>query len=1100
MTPSIPTSFTHTSLIPGNIFTSRKNKHLTRCAIYQKSGKQTLSATPFSTPLRLFPHFGIGFDANSKPRNPILSSAKTDVIVGEADSPTVGNIFMEASEISPDTGKVSSTKTDVIVEEEDSPTVGNIFKEASETSPDTGKQSKQSTVKSNSSPNRASLKRSRFARKSEMPPVKNEDLIPGTTFTGKVKSIQPFGAFVNFGAFTDGLVHISNLSDDFVKDIASVVSVGQEVKVRLLDANMEAGRISLTMREDFESSKPEQPKDAPVNNDKSRTPRRSPLTNTQIREEVKKASRFVKGQDLEGIVKKLTRSGAFISLPEGEEGFLPKLEMDDEGLGLFMGGSSLQVGQGVSVRVLRITRGQVTLTAKKEAAWELDAKGQGIIHTATNPFALAFRKNKEISKFLEQREEELAKKSFNDDKKAQTGASMVNDTLTDTSEKETQVPEIIDRDMDLKSPSLVSFEEFVTTSKTLDTKASSTTIDDLGEEPSAAKDENILDTAVKVEEVAATTMDDGIDVKINLPSSLEEANGASQSISIMIDELETPSETLETTTNMTTIDQPSVEPSATEDEFEASSLEATANRTTTDQPSVESAATKDELLSKTVMDQRSEEPSASNVFETTAEPDLSQQITNKSFLSESSEKVHNEHDHNVNDEAQTQRCHSEELLPTQGEEEPSGIDFEENNITLRICEQGVLSQNINCMAEALVKQLHEETGAGIMDCKQALSAADGDIVKGLEYLKNKGLATADKKASRATAEGRIGSYVHDARIGVLVEVNCETEFVSRGDVFRELVDDLAMQIAACPQVQYLSVEDVPEEIVSKERDIEMQKEDLLSKPEQIRSKIVDGRIKKRLAEYALLEQPYIKNDKVVVKDWVKHTIATLGENIKVKRFVRYNLGEGLEKKNYDFAAEVAAAQTAGKSLLPPAKEQPVSAGADEPVKAPKKAVSAALVKQLREETGAGMMDCKKALSETGGDLEKAQDHLRKKGLWSADKKSSRLAAEGRIGSHVHDSRVGVLIEVNCETDFVGRSERFKELADDLARQVVACPKVQYLSSEDIPEEKRVGELSLLEQPFIKDESVLVRDFVKQTVAALGENIKVRRFVRFTLGE
>ncbi|VFQ67620.1 unnamed protein product [Cuscuta campestris] len=1055
MAPSIPTSFNHTSLIPGNIFTARKNKLLTRCAIYQKSGRQTFSATPFSTSLRLFPHLGIAFDANSKPRNPILSSAKTDVIVEEADSPTVGNISIEASEISADAGKVSSAKTDVIVEEEDSPTVGNIFKEASESSPNTGKQSERTTVKSNSSPNRASSKRSRFARKSEMPPVKNEDLIPGATFTGKVKSIQPFGAFVDFGAFTDGLVHISNLSDAFVKDIGSVVSVGQEVKVRLLDTNMESGRISLTMREDFEASKPEQPKDAPVNNDKSRTPKRSPLTSTQIREEVKKASRFVKGQDLEGIVKKLTRSGAFISLPEGEDGFLPRLEMDDEGLGHIMGGSSLQVGQGVSVRVLRITRGQVTLTTKKESAWELDAKGQGIIHTATNPFALAFRKNKEISKFLEQREEELAKKSFNDDNKAQTSASMVNDTLSETSEKDT-------------------------------------------------------------------------------PCS------ASQSISIMIDELETPSETLEATTNMTTIDQASVEPSATEDEFEASSetLEATANSTTTDQPSVEPAATKDELLSKTVMDQCSEEPFASNVLETTAKPDLSQEITNKSFSSKSSEKVHNEHDHNVNDEAQTQRCHSGELSPTQGEEEPSGIDFQENNSTLRMCEQSVVSQNINCVAEdpqtdgevlmgnkvdademqnethtlpsgvssttAPVKQMREETGAGIMDCKQALSATDGDIVKGLEHLRNKGLATADKKASRATAEGRIGSYVHDGRIGVLVEVNCETEFVSRGDIFRELVDDLAMQVAACPQVQYLSTEDVPEEVVNKERDIEMQKEDLLSKPEQIRSKIVDGRIKKRLAEYALLEQPYIKNDKVVVKDWVNHTIATLGENIKMKRFVRYNLGEGLEKKNYDFAAEVAA-QTAGKSVPPPAKQQPVSAGADEPVEAPKKAVSAALVKQLREETGAGMMDCKKALSETGGDLEKAQDHLRKRGLWSADKKSSRLAAEGRIGSHTHDSRVGVLIEVNCETDFVGRSERFKELVADLAMQVVACPKVQYVSTEDVPEgmveeEKRAGELSLLEQPFIKDESVLVRDFVKQTVAALGENIKVRRFVRFALGE
>lgn len=224
------------------------------------------------------------------------------------------------------------------------------------------------------------------------------------------------------------------------------------------------------------------------------------------------------------------------------------------------------------------------------------------------------------------------------------------------------------------------------------------------------------------------------------------------------------------------------------------------------------------------------------------------------------------------------------------------------------------------ISPALVKQLREETGAGMMDCKKALSETGGDIVKAQEYLRKKGLASAEKKASRATAEGRIGSYIHDSRIGVLVEVNCETDFVSRGEIFKELVEDLAMQVAACPQVQYLSVEDVPEEIVNKEREIEMQKEDLLSKPEQIRSKIVDGRINKRLAELALLEQPYIKNDKIVIKDWVKQTIATIGENMKVKRFVRYNLGEGLEKKSQDFAAEVAA-QTGAK---PVPKAQPAA--------------------------------------------------------------------------------------------------------------------------------------------------------------------------------
>jgi elongation factor Ts len=232
------------------------------------------------------------------------------------------------------------------------------------------------------------------------------------------------------------------------------------------------------------------------------------------------------------------------------------------------------------------------------------------------------------------------------------------------------------------------------------------------------------------------------------------------------------------------------------------------------------------------------------------------------------------------------------------------------------------------ISPALVKQLRDETGAGMMDCKNALSESEGDIVKAQEFLRKKGLASADKKAARATAEGRIGSYIHDSRIGVLVEVNCETDFVSRGDIFKELVDDIAMQVAACPQVKYVVTEDVPEEFVNKEKEIELQKEDLASKPEQIRSRIVEGRIRKRLEDLALLEQPYIKNDKLTVKDMVKQTIATIGENIKVKRFVRFNLGEGLEKKSQDFAAEVAA-QTAAKPVTTPVKEEPTAAEAED---------------------------------------------------------------------------------------------------------------------------------------------------------------------------
>lgn len=183
-----------------------------------------------------------------------------------------------------------------------------------------------------------------------------------------------------------------------------------------------------------------------------------------------------------------------------------------------------------------------------------------------------------------------------------------------------------------------------------------------------------------------------------------------------------------------------------------------------------------------------------------------------------------------------------------------------------------------------------------MDCKKALSETGGDLGKAQEYLRKKGLSAADKKSSRIAAEGRIGSYIHDSRIGVLIEVNCETDFVGRSKEFKELVDDLAMQVVASSQVQYVSVEDIPESIVSKEKELEMQREDILSKPENIRERIVEGRVSKRLGELALLEQPFIKDDKILVKDLVKLTVATLGENIKVRRFVRFTLGEASDAK------------------------------------------------------------------------------------------------------------------------------------------------------------------------------------------------------------
>jgi elongation factor Ts len=207
----------------------------------------------------------------------------------------------------------------------------------------------------------------------------------------------------------------------------------------------------------------------------------------------------------------------------------------------------------------------------------------------------------------------------------------------------------------------------------------------------------------------------------------------------------------------------------------------------------------------------------------------------------------------------------------------------------------------------IVKELREKTGAGMMDCKKALTENDGDMTKAIEWLRQKGTISADKKQGRVAAEGLVESYIHTGgRIGVLVEVNCETDFVARRQEFQELVKNVAMQIAACPNVEYVKVEDIPEEIASKEKEIEMGRDDLDGKPDNIKEKIVAGRIDKRLNEIALLPQPYIRDQSITVDELVKQSIAQLGENIQIRRFSRFVLGEGIEKKESNFAEEVAA--------------------------------------------------------------------------------------------------------------------------------------------------------------------------------------------------
>ena len=172
----------------------------------------------------------------------------------------------------------------------------------------------------------------------------------------------------------------------------------------------------------------------------------------------------------------------------------------------------------------------------------------------------------------------------------------------------------------------------------------------------------------------------------------------------------------------------------------------------------------------------------------------------------------------------------------------------------------------------LVKDLRDKTGAGMMDCKKALTETNGDTGKAIEWLRQKGISSAEKKAGRTAAEGAIGSYIHTgARVGVLVEVNCETDFVARGEAFQELLRNVAMQIAACPNVDYVSVDQIPADVAEKEKSIELGRDDLAGKPDAMKVKIVEGRIGKRLKELALLEQPFIKENSLTVAQLIDQT-------------------------------------------------------------------------------------------------------------------------------------------------------------------------------------------------------------------------------------
>ena len=206
----------------------------------------------------------------------------------------------------------------------------------------------------------------------------------------------------------------------------------------------------------------------------------------------------------------------------------------------------------------------------------------------------------------------------------------------------------------------------------------------------------------------------------------------------------------------------------------------------------------------------------------------------------------------------------------------------------------------------MVKELRERTGAGMMDCKSALAEVAGDLEKAVDVLRKKGLAAAAKKAGRIASEGLVGAYIHaGGKLGVLVEINSETDFVARTDEFQDLVKDIAMHIAAA-EPRFVRREEVDADLLERERAIYRDQAVATGKPANVVEKIVEGKLGKFFAESCLLEQPFVKNPDQTVGQLVQEKVAKIGENIQVRRFSRFKLGEGIEKKSGDLAAEVAA--------------------------------------------------------------------------------------------------------------------------------------------------------------------------------------------------
>ena len=616
--------------------------------------------------------------------------------------------------------------------------------------------------------------------------------------------------------------------------------------------------------------------------------------------------------------------------------------------------------------------------------------------------------------------------------------------------------------------------------------------------------------------------------------------------------LETTEEPEDTESSIPSVSEEVAEPSMSEVEEETADAVDVQDATVTADPSVAEETLEQSITAEEAA--AAEEESAANIVASIAEEIPKQAEFKPETEPVNDAKTTSEDTEEVTEQPETVAATEEAAVvkpestdaedqipgtpPSPEEEIPAAdlTDVEEKAVQAAVPEQPAEESTPPMRISAsVVKDLREMSGAGMMDCKKALTECNGDMNAAVQYLKNKGIASAAKRAGKIAADGVIATYIHaGAKLGILLEVNSETDFVARTDAFKEFVDDVALSIAASPDAICISPDDYPSDLLAKEKEVEMGREEIASKPEGIREKIVAGRLEKIKKTASVLEQPFIRDQTTTIQTALTEIAASLGEKISIRRFERYELGEGLEKKEADFAAEVADQIESKKAEAMTTKPEPEAApeASDAEMK-PVVKVAASLVKELREMTGGGLMDCKNALLQCDGDLEQAAEYLRKKGLAGAAKKAGRLASEGVICSYIHlGSRLGVMAEINCETDFVARGDEFRQLADDIAVQIAACPEVEYITEEAVPKalfeaelqsemekediqskdehirqkiaegrvQKTVSSMCLLDQPFLKDTNKTTGDIIKEHIATLGENIKVRRFVRFNLGE